>query len=248
MNSAAGHRRVRRRGPCGLQGQFLFPPADAGIDILRLRASTPTASSRRMRRRLPGRRRPGNPDRRHPRHLPDEVRRRLPAVRPPFEAGRRRGRARSARARAAAARRRASTATSTKIIIPWPAGVHPELRRRRRHRLHQARSPSTFHADSRGYFHVDGNFDHLAGPLRVQAGVGAAVAPAARWQLTAFANLTLEDVPVVGDIGPIGGQFALSSVGLAACVMVTSSVLSRTSRAASASASPAGSRRSTSSR
>ena len=76
------------------------------------------------------------------------------------------------------------------------------------------------YVDSSPYFSVEGRAGINAGPLKVEGDVKAAVDPNRAWQLTADASLTLKDLPVVGDVGPIGGSFALSSVGVAACVKI----------------------------
>jgi FG-GAP-like repeat len=76
------------------------------------------------------------------------------------------------------------------------------------------------YVDSSPYFSVEGRAGIDVGPLKVQGDVKAAVDPNRAWQLTANASLTLKDLPVVGDVGPIGGSFALSNRGVAGCVIV----------------------------
>jgi hypothetical protein len=78
----------------------------------------------------------------------------------------------------------------------------------------------TFHADSSGYVRIDGSASFNEGPLSVGVKMGAAVDVNRGWQFTGSASLALKDLPIVGDIGPIGGEFALSNRGIAACVKI----------------------------
>ena len=88
-----------------------------------------------------------------------------------------------------------------------------------------------FHFDSRPFVSVDGQLGGFEadgktgkgmkiGPLKVKAGFYGAIAPP-RWQLGASAELSLEDLPIVGTVGPIGGEFVVSNKGAVGCVRIT---------------------------
>lgn len=76
------------------------------------------------------------------------------------------------------------------------------------------------YVDSSPFFRIDGTAGIKEGRLEVTGEMHGAVDPNRAWQLWGGATLSLKDLPVVGDVGPIGGKFALSSVGAAACVQI----------------------------
>jgi hypothetical protein len=76
-----------------------------------------------------------------------------------------------------------------------------------------------FHADSGGLITLDGGFDFNAGPANLTAGLHAKV-NLPDWQVYANASGSLKDLPLIGDVGPIGLAFALSNRGMAACASV----------------------------
>jgi hypothetical protein len=76
-----------------------------------------------------------------------------------------------------------------------------------------------FHADSAGLITLDGGLHFDEGPLTLDAGLHVKV-QIPKWQIYAGANVSLRDLPIIGDIGPIGVNFALSNLGMAACASV----------------------------
>lgn len=77
-----------------------------------------------------------------------------------------------------------------------------------------------FHADSSPYVSVDGQAGINEGPLSIKGKFFAAIDPKRGWQGGGEADLTLKKLPIVGDVGPLGGKFVISNKGAAACVEI----------------------------